>query len=165
MNMSIGQISQIAFCRAPRDVAWGHAMRLASFGSGCSALKQAVLATAGILTGCGGPPSGAVSGIVRFEGKPCGDSAVVFMSLETGASSSANLEPDGSFKLPKRLAVGEYRVYLSPKAGAVSHGADGQPAPAPLPSSIPVRYTHEASTDITVNVRAGVNEFSVDINK
>lgn len=111
-----------------------------------------------------GPPTGAVSGSLLLDGNPYGDSAVVFMSLESGAAGACDLSPEGTFKLAKPLVAGRYVVYLAPKVPA--QAADGEPPPpVTIDKRIPGKYWSESSTDITVEVKPGENTYTVELKK
>lgn len=121
------------------------------------------LPAAAILIGCNaGPATGTVAGQVLFDGKPYGDAAVVFFSLTSGGGGTVNLAADGSFMLPTKLVVGDYRVYLAPKIAAPT-GDDAPPAPVKTDNSVPDKYWSESSTDITVTIEPGDNKAVIDL--
>jgi hypothetical protein len=118
-----------------------------------------------ISIGCNaGPATGTVAGQVLFDGKPYGDAAVVFFSLTSGGGDTANLAEDGSFSLPTKLVVGDYRVYLAPKLAAPT-GDDAPPAPVKTDNSLPDKYWSESSTDITVTVAPGENNVIIELKR
>jgi hypothetical protein len=115
-----------------------------------------------VLIGCGpsGPPTGTVSGQVLLNDAPYADAAVIFLSLQTGAAGSADLQGDGTFQLKAPLRVGEYRVFLSPKPST-----SAEPTPVTMDKSVPDKYWNEATTDIALEVKVGPNNFTVALKK
>ena len=130
-------------------------------------LIAAVLAS-GLLTsfiGCdSGPTTGQASGKVIFEGVPYGKAAVVFFSTTTGYGTTSNLASDGTFSLPAKLPIGEYKIYLAPSL-APTTTEDAAPAPVKIDNSTPRRYWSESSTDIVVNVEPGDNHFEIELTR
>lgn len=119
---------------------------------------------AGLMTvvGCGGDarPTGTVSGKVTLDGSTYSDASVVFLGVESGQASSANIESDGTFRLPDPLPVGEYVVYLAPKA---AEDPAAEPAPVTIDQSVPEKYWNEADSDIHVDIQEGKNEVAVEL--
>jgi len=114
-----------------------------------------------VMTGCGGPPMGTVSGTVTINDKPYSASDVMFLDLKTGQAASGEVQPDGTFTLSQELPLGAYTVYLAPKA--VPEAAD--PAPVKIDTSIPDKYWNEASSDIKVEVKEGPNQVQVALTR
>ncbi len=126
-----------------------------------SAWTVALLACLGM--GCAQvDPVGTVEGTVLLDGEPYADASVVFLSLETGQGSSANLGPGGRFTLPDPLPVGTYTVFMAPRAEESS--AD-EPQPVTMDATIPDKYWNEASSDLRVTVEAGVNDVRVEMER
>jgi hypothetical protein len=110
--------------------------------------------------GCGGSAgTGNVEGKVSFNGQPYTDAAVVLLSLETGQAGSADILADGSFRLENPLPVGNYTVYLAPKAET----STDEPVPVTVDQSVPSKYWSEASSDITVEISEGDNQVDVPL--
>ncbi len=113
------------------------------------------------LAGCAQvDPVGTVEGTVLLDGEPYSDASVVFLSLDTGQGSSANLGPGGRFELPDPLPVGTYTVFMAPRAeDADAH----EPQPVTMDESIPDKYWNEASSDIEITVEEGANDVRVEL--
>ncbi len=107
-------------------------------------------------------PTGTVQGKVTLNDAPFSNASVMFLSLKTGKGGSADIQPDGTFKLSTPLPTGSYKVYLAPK---VAEAADGKPVPATIDTSVPDKYWNESSTDISVDVAEGPNNVPVPLKK
>ena len=124
----------------------------------------ACLASA-LLVGCGETIStGTVRGKVTLDEAPYGDAAVVFMSRETGQAGSANIQADGTFQIETPLPVGSYVVFLAPKSAASEEESD-QPVEEAIDKSVPEKYWNEATSDISLDVVEGQNDFTVPLSK
>ncbi len=112
-----------------------------------------------VLVGCGGTPTpaGTVQGNVTLSGAPYTntETAVVFLSLETGQAGSADIQSDGTFQIETALPVGTYSVYLAPKVG---EDTAEEPTPVTNDQAVPEKYWNEASSDISIEVVEGKNE-------
>ena len=116
-----------------------------------------------VTSGCKpGEHVGAVSGSVLLEGEPYGSVAVVFFSLATGDGGSANVRGDGTFSLPSKLPVGEYRVYLAPVVPSEDVG-DASPVGVKIDQAVPARYWSESTSDLVVTVQTGVNQCVIEL--
>ncbi|HPZ84199.1 MAG TPA: carboxypeptidase regulatory-like domain-containing protein [Thermogutta sp.] len=116
-----------------------------------------------VLPGCTGrktKPKGSVEGKVTFNGHPYTEASVVFFNQETGQGSSANIQPDGSFRLPERIEVGTYIVYLAPK---MEEDPAAEPKPVSIDKTVPEKYWSESTSDIRVEVKTGSNQFNIDL--
>ncbi|MGB9690319.1 carboxypeptidase regulatory-like domain-containing protein [Thermogutta sp.] len=114
-------------------------------------------------TGCSGrkiKPKGIVQGKIIFKGRPYTEASVVFLNRATGQGGSANIEADGSFKLPKPIEVGTYIVYLAPK---MENDPAAEPKPVSIDKSVPEKYWSEATSDIQFEVQKGLNEFIIEL--
>lgn len=116
------------------------------------------------LIGCGrrGKPTGTVSGTVTFDGKPYTDASVIFFSPATGQGGSANINPDGTFQLPKPIEVGEYIVYLAPR---LEENPAAEPKPVSIDSTVPEKYWSESTSDIRCEIKAGANQVPVELRR
>jgi len=117
------------------------------------AVVGVALIAATLLTGCGAkekaPEAKAqVSGTVTVQGTPLTFGTVTLLS--SGVSWEAKLDKAGKFQIPDALAPGTYLVYL--------RAVDGGPHP-----NVPVKYQSDTSTDYTVTVKAGDNNFPIDL--
>ncbi|ASV75562.1 hypothetical protein THTE_2960 [Thermogutta terrifontis] len=118
---------------------------------------------ASVVSGCSGrksKPKGTVQGKVIFNGQPYTEASVVFLNQATGQGGSANIESDGSFRLPEPIEVGTYIVYLAPK---MENDPTAEPKPVSIDKSIPEKYWSESTSDIRVEVQKGSNEFTIEL--
>jgi hypothetical protein len=106
-------------------------------------------------------PTGTVQGTVLFNGTPYSNAAVVFLSMQTGQGGSVDIGTDGKFQLKAPLPVGTYKVYLAPKVGEPTD----QPKPVSIDATVPEKYWNEASTDVSIEVKAGPNDVKVEFRK
>lgn len=106
-------------------------------------------------------PMGTVKGNVEFKGKPYNNAAVLFVSLETGRGSSANINSDGTFALPDALPLGNYKIFLAPKIGDPL----AEPKPVKIDKSVPGKYWNESATDLSHEVTEGLNEVTVELKR
>lgn len=110
--------------------------------------------------GCGSSiPMGDVSGKVTVNGETYSDASLVFLSLESGAGSSADIGEGGSFELPDPLPTGTYRVFLAPRS--IPEEENGQPTPVQMDKTIPAKFWNESTTDISATVKEGVNNLPI----
>jgi len=112
--------------------------------------------------GRGSKPTGTVSGTVTLDGRPYADASVIFFSPATGQGGSANINPDGTFQLPKPIAVGEYIVYLAPR---LEEDPAAEPKPVSIDSTVPEKYWSEASSDIRCEIKPGANQIAVELRR
>ena len=122
-----------------------------------------VLAVMAAVPGCTGrktKPKGSVEGKVIFNGQPYTEASVVFLNQGTGQGSSANIQPDGSFRLPDKVEIGTYIVYLAPK---LEEDPAAEPKPVSIDKTVPEKYWNEATSDIRVEVKTGTNQFTIEL--
>lgn len=105
--------------------------------------------------GCGGPPSGQVSGKVTFKGETLALGSIIFMP-ETPNSpyAQAEIAPDGTYvamtdELGENIPLGNYRVMIS----AVK---DMGPE-SPVEPLLPLKYSSDSQSGLSVNVKEGIN--------
>lgn len=105
--------------------------------------------------GCGGPPSGQVSGKVTFKGERLTLGSIIFMP-ETPNSpyAQAEIAPDGSYvamtdENGENIPLGIYRVMIS----AVK---DMGPE-SPVEPLLPLKYSSDSQSGLSVNVQEGIN--------
>lgn len=116
-----------------------------------------------VITGCSSSdPAGTVEGKVTLDGAPYTGASVVFISLETGQGGTAEIQPDGTFRIETPMPVGSYKVYLEPKTGATEPAdpsvAGFESTVSEVDNSVPAKYWNEADSDITIDVAEGANE-------
>jgi hypothetical protein len=83
-----------------------------------------------------------------------------FSQSSDWSGGSANIESDGSFRLPEPIEVGTYIVYLAPK---MENDPTAEPKPVSIDKSIPEKYWSESTSDIRVEVQKGSNEFTIEL--
>ena len=123
---------------------------------------SSLLALAG-LEGCGktGPVIAPVSGTVSLDGARL-TSGVVSFASSSGSVSSANLGPEGRFRLVSQygngIPLGGYVVTVLPENSAPRE-ADMQSNQPQRASKIPTRYQYCERSGLTAEVKPGENEF------
>jgi hypothetical protein len=128
----------------------------------CSLVMAAGL-LALVIAGCKkSAPTGNVQGKVLLNDAPYADAAVVFLSPTTGQGGTADIQPGGTFRLEQPLPVGKYTVFLAPKSGGA---AEEEPKPVSIDQAVPDKYWNEASSDISVDVNEGENDFTIPLKK
>ena len=128
-----------------------------------SVLRVRVLLLMGLLAGtccwigCGGEPSGSVSGKVTYNGKPVTIGGVLFVNPDTGIGASAELDASGSYKVLS-LRTGEYQVTIQrPRAPSPEEMAKGAQLKKP---DVPDKYLDPQTSGMTATITEGKN--SVD---
>ena len=121
------------------------------------ALLIAILA----MVGCGGAkPEGMVSGKVTYKGSPLANGVVNFHAPEKGTASQANLDSNGAFKLPGTLPAGNYKVFVLPPVPQQLPPGTAQPK---VDFSLPPKFQDPGQTPVTKEVKAGPNDFTIDL--
>jgi hypothetical protein len=118
-----------------------------------------LLAGAVLLIGCGGEPSGTVSGKLEVNGEGYSDADLCLINPESGYATSTSLESDGTFAIEDPIPVGTYTAYLAPSSGGEEE-TEEQPGPVAMQGSDDVdqKYWSESTSDLTVEVNEGPNE-------
>jgi hypothetical protein len=104
------------------------------------------------------PRPQAVSGTVRFQGKPLDEGIIQFHPLEKGGTPVATLIKNGRFEIPegKGPREGKYKVEVSAPGAAVvirdSNGARRED-PGVRVERIPAKYNQKSL--LTVTIQAG----------
>jgi len=122
------------------------------------------------VAGCqgGGPQRYAVSGEVKFQGRPLDQGAVTFLAQDPSlASGGGAMIKDGRYSIPAEhgLLPGKYRVMVTSAAPGAPPDPDAPPGPAgPLPKDrISLKYN--AETTLTAEVTAaGPNTFNFAVD-
>jgi hypothetical protein len=118
------------------------------------------------LAGCGG--SGAiakVSGKVTAGGQPVTGAMINFVSSETGAAASDDLDADGAYDIQTGLKPGTYKVFVVPSSSADQPPMLGKPPPTAPKSNIPLKYRSDATSGLTAELNEGDNpnkDFALD---
>lgn len=103
--------------------------------------------------GCGGgvslPPSGSVSGTVKYNGKPLSSGVVTFVH-PGGFTGTDMIKPDGKYSVPN-AAIGANAITVlvpPPPAGTVV---------------IPKKYADAKTSDLSFEVKAGTQTFDLEL--
>jgi hypothetical protein len=147
-----------------------------SFLGRCRWVLLAALAAAG----CGGSGASSpeqvqpvpVSGRVAYRGKPLGNVAVVFQSIDGKVSAVGTTDASGTFRLTTYspddgAPPGSYKVTVA-AGGSAREIEPGVLAPvaeeAAAGSPVPVRYADPTRTDLTADVKEnGANRFTFEL--
>jgi hypothetical protein len=113
-----------------------------------------------------------VSGRVAYRGKPLGNVAVVFQSIDGKVSAIGTTDASGTFRLTTYspddgAPPGSYKVTVA-CGGAAREIEPGVLAPTPdetaANSPIPPRYADPTRTDLTADVKeTGTNRFTFEL--
>jgi len=122
------------------------------------------------LAGCGdgGAKRCAVSGEVKFQGKPLDQGAVTFLAQDPAlASGGGAMIREGRYNIPAEhgLLPGQYRVMVTSAAPGAQPDPDAPPGPAgPLPKDR-INLKYNANTILTAEVKArGPNTFNFAVD-
>jgi len=130
------------------------------------AARGLILAAALVLAGCSsGPPGGKVQGKVTFKGQPVKEGLVTLLNPTEGGAYEAKISADGSYAIENPVAIGEYLVVVTPPVEIVDTDP-GKSPPAPVEKNmpdIPKKYRMQGTTPLKVSVKAGPNEFHIDM--
>jgi len=110
--------------------------------------------------GCGGSPEGTVQGKVTYKGAPLGAGVVNFLS-DKGRAATADLDSSGAFKMSGPLPVGNYKVFVTPPTP--KQLPPGTPPEKTVPFNLPPKLQDPAQTPVTKEVKAGPNDFPIDL--
>ncbi len=110
-----------------------------------------------------------VTGIIKFQGKAVGKAAVSFQSASGTVSPRGVTDASGMFSLSTYgtndgAPVGIYRVVVA--VSGVEEISPGVLAPEPaggFKSPIPTKYANPTTTDISVEVKEGPNNLTIDL--
>ena len=113
------------------------------------------------LAGCeAAKPEGTVSGKVTYKGSPLASGTVNFHASDKGTASQANLDSNGAFKLPGTLPAGNYKVFVLPPVPQQLPPGTAQPK---VDFNLPPKFQDLGQTPVTKEVKAGSNEFTIDL--
>ncbi len=120
-------------------------------------LLGAVLA----LVGCRGKLAGTVSGKLSYKGEAVTTGSVNFYAPDKGVGALAPLDSSGAFKFSTPLPPGTYKVYVQPPPPEqLPPGSPVKKAPS---LAIPPKYLDASTTTLTLEVKAGQNEFPIEL--
>jgi hypothetical protein len=133
------------------------------------------------LLGCGdgGPPLGAVSGIVTLDGKPQPNVAVTFIPAEGGSPASGKTDASGKYELfcldKKGAPLGKHKVAITtvqqsaaPAAVEISsdspeYANQGSSSDYNVKFTEPIPAKYNQQTELTAEVKSGSNEVNFDL--
>ena len=118
-----------------------------------------------ICTACDqGPPLGAVSGTITYEGEPVEKATITFTHVTEGRSAFARTGADGYYEL--RFTDGRSGALLGKNAIAIETaraGADENGNPVMFPETLPKKYNVES--EITREIEAGDQKLDFALTK
>jgi hypothetical protein len=122
------------------------------------------------LAGCdgGGSRRYAVSGEVKFQGKPLDQGAITFVAQDPSLGSGGGAQiKAGHYDIPAAhgLLPGKYRVMITSATPGAAPDPDAPPGPSgPLPKDR-IKLKYNAQTTLTAEVTAaGPNTFNFDVD-
>ncbi|HMO83596.1 MAG TPA: hypothetical protein PKC18_01615 [Lacipirellulaceae bacterium] len=149
---------------------------LAEAGCATSALASTSLVTSrafillvtAALCGCGGQESSQIRGSIAFQGRPLPGGAVNFHCRENGAAITARIDERGQFEANGAFIPGDYVVYVTPPTPAMPIAEDTsstRPLRLNLSSfpKIPVKFRSQITSDLTVQIKSGDNDLTLEI--
>lgn len=128
-----------------------------------------VCAVLAVQAGCGGGPKRyAVSGEVKWRGRPLDQGAITFLPDDPSLGSSGGaVIKDGRYDIPARngLLAGRYKVMITSADPSKVADPDALPGPSgPLPKDR-IKPKYNAQTELTAEVKAkGPNTFDYDVD-
>lgn len=113
------------------------------------------------IAGCGGKPTGTVSGKVTFRSEPVAMGTIAFLATD-GTVCSAMIR-DGRYAVSK-VPVGPVTLTVSAHAPPPTVSPDGR-GPDRMPKSIPIpeRYADHKNSGLTFDVVSGSQVYDVDL--
>ncbi len=120
-----------------------------------------LLAAALLAAGCGAgaKPAGSVAGTVTYNGGPVHSGSLNLIS-KTGSATLAKIDDGGAFKVDAPVEAGEYKAYVTPPLPEPQ--APGTRVAAPKKFEVPPKFQDPATSGVTVVVKAGTNDVTVD---
>lgn len=124
-----------------------------------------------IFTGCGNSdqlPTGAVSGIVKYQGKPLERGSVSFIPDGPGKAAAGEIQPDGTYTLTTYsegdgATIGSHKVMIISEKDTSNIPAESAEANVDL-SLIPEKYGMSPKTSgLSAEVKEGDNEINFDL--
>jgi hypothetical protein len=118
-----------------------------------------------LASGCAGSsdqPSAVVSGKVSLAGAPLSAGTVLFMT-DDGNAASAEIGEGGAYSA--KCPPGNYKVAVSPPAAPDPLVASVASQPVAKSPPIPKRYHDLGSSGLSVDVKAGENQFDIPLSR
>lgn len=140
----------------------------------CSTIAcTAGLMAALVLTpaGCGGgdgPEMGRVTGTISLDGQPLTKGVVNFQPVASGNPANGTIGPDGTYSLTTfepgdGAQVGNYLVTVSVRDEKKVQNFIPKTPPPPPKSYIPVKYESPKTSELSTQVKPGLNPISFDL--
>jgi len=136
-----------------------------------SSLRRLCLALAvlSVCCGCGSAsptePTGTVHGTVTLNGESLPAVTISFENPARGLLATAQAREDGSYQLTEKLVTGEYAVWVQPLKQAPA-SIEGIPSTSEsTESGIPEKYRSVKTSDLTVTIVPGDNQFDLVLQK
>lgn len=141
----------------------------------------AIASISAFLPGCGGynyGPTGKITGRLTLDGKPLATgTAVSFMQMEKGFLAFGLTDADGKFEVKSwnngDMPVGKYKVMLAPSTTSTAPPAKPPSAEEAFENpelvdpvakiDFPKKYRDTSTSGLEVEVKAGKNEFPLDL--
>jgi hypothetical protein len=132
-------------------------------------------------SGCGESlgPSGTVTGTAKLKGQNLKAGTLITFTAERGTIASATVADDGTYVAriignpsPEKIPVGTYKIAVNaPSSGGEMSEADyeammnsgGKPPEAKKDTSIPAKYNSGQTSGLTIDVVAGENTKSIEL--
>ena len=112
-----------------------------------------------VLSGCG-EPVGKVAGKVTYKGTPVVNGSVSFNLKGKGVAQDAKVDASGGYTMKDVLPAGTYHVVYVPPTPEPQDPSKGPPAP--IVSVVPKKYEDLTNTDLSVQVKSGMNDVPID---
>ena len=128
----------------------------------------AAILVLGLLTGCGGKPTGTVTGKVYYKDKLVSNGKVEFVGEKD--VGTAEITADGSYNMEKapvgtvKVGVSTFKPIVPPQQGGPSKSTKGKGGAAGADwVDIPQKYRDPTTSGVTTTVRSGTQEFDIRI--
>lgn len=122
-------------------------------------LLNVILLTAG----CDAKKLATISGRVAYEGEPVTEGSVHFFMPERGIGIIAKIDPTGNYAVETPIEAGTYKVHVSPPLQTPLRRKPGERGELPEPSKIPPLYRDPETSDLSIKVQPGRNEFHIEM--
>ena len=111
------------------------------------------------------PPAGKVRGKVTFKGQPVKEGTVTLLNPKEGGAYEAQIATGGAYAVSNPVLVAEYLVVVTPLT-EIKDTDPGKSPPSPVEKpapDIPRKYRMQGTTTLRAAVKAGDNEFNLDL--
>lgn len=126
------------------------------------------LASALLLTGCGGPYNASVSGIVSLDEQNLERGTVAFFPTAGGPPAYGQIESDGSYTVrtgrEDGIIAGEYQVTVAANEPPATQRSKSGGPPPPGKSITPIWYRSQQTSGLSITVEPGNNEIDLPLS-